>query len=115
MGHNFSHLSLQDGAFGSLSQLRLWRDRLPAGLWSRYWQGIVSTLAILGLLVAFHQVVQGAVKQGQSHVKATALHAEANWRCNSLPDLREREACLVQLKADRDDAGLSSRDLAKGE
>lgn len=115
MSHIFSHLSLQDGAFSSLSQLRSWWHRLPAGLWARYWQAIVSALAILGLLVAFHQVVQGAVLQGQSNVKATALHTEANWRCNSLPDLRAREACLVQLKADRDGAVSASRDLAKGE
>lgn len=97
MGRNFSHLSLPDGAFGSPSQLRLWCDRLPAGLWSRHWQGIVSTLAILGLLLAFHQVVQGAVQQGKLRGQAAALHAEATWRCNTLQDLPARGSCLLQL------------------
>jgi len=70
-----------------------WPDalRLPLG------QTILATLAGLGLLLAFHQVVLGAVQQGDLRRKATAIQAEAAWRCNALSGARSREICLMQL------------------
>jgi hypothetical protein len=53
-------------------------------------------MAIVGLLLAFHHVVRGAVQQGELRRKATATLAEAAWRCNIL---RERDSCLVQQSA----------------
>ena len=51
---------------------------------SPVWAGILLTIAIIGLLVAFHQVVRGAVQQGELRRQATATYAEAVWRCNAL-------------------------------
>jgi hypothetical protein len=60
---------------------------------------VLATLAMLGLLLAFHQVVLGAVHQGEMRRKATAMQTEAAWRCKVLPATRLQEGCLLQLKA----------------
>ena len=69
----------------------------PAALRSPQAFAVLATLAMLGLLLAFHQVVLGAVQQGELRRKATAMQADAAWRCNALPAARSREGCLVQL------------------
>jgi hypothetical protein len=74
------------------------------GYASPVWLGILATIAIVGLLLAFHHVVRGAVQQGELRRKATATHAEAAWRCNIL---REPESCGVQPNALPHDGGLS--------
>jgi hypothetical protein len=77
---------------------------------SPVWLGILATIAIVGLLLAFHHVVRGAVQQGELRRKATATHAEAAWRCNFL---RELDSCLVQQNAlPHDGAPLRARDVA---
>ncbi len=71
----------------------------PAALRSPLSYAIVATLAMLGLLLAFHQVVLGAVQQGELRRKATAMQADAAWRCNALPGARSRDGCLMRLNA----------------
>jgi len=71
----------------------------PAALRSPLSYAVLATLALLGLLLAFHQVVLGAVQQGELRRKATAMQADAAWRCNALLVARSREGCLVQLNA----------------
>lgn len=83
-----------------------WWDRLPTGLRSPIWPAMLGGLMILSLLLAFHQVVQGAVEQGELRHKATAVHAEATWRCNILPGLGASDNCLSQLRAMVDAGGL---------
>jgi hypothetical protein len=103
MGHNLSNIHLQESRMGTFGlfrdELRLFLKRVPVGLWSRNWPVVLSALTILGLLLAFHQVVQGAVKQGQLRGQATAMHAGATLHCNTLPGLGARDSCMAQLKA----------------
>lgn len=88
---------------------RLWH-RLPAGVHSPAWPVILATLIILGMLLAFHQVVRGAVQQSELRHKTAAMHAEVTWRCKILRDLSESESCLSQLNAaDHSDAMLHAR------
>ena len=62
------------------------------------WLGIIVTLTIVGLLTAFHQVVRGAVQQGEARRQVAATRADAVWRCKALPHPRVHSDCLPQLK-----------------
>lgn len=88
--------------------LRQWWYRLPAGLRSPVWSTILGSLIILGLLLAFHQVVHEAVQQGELRHKAYALQAQATWRCKIMPARGARDSCLLQLSASADGRGRSS-------
>ena len=68
------------------------------------WTGMLAALASAGLLVAFHQVVDEAVRQGELRRMATATHVEAMWRCNALSGRSPaaRQNCLLELNATRD-------------
>ncbi len=81
--------------------LRSGWEHLPKGLHSPVWPGLLATLAMLALLLAFHQVVRGAVEQGDLRRAATAARSDAAWRCNALGGLVKREACLLQLGTPR--------------
>jgi hypothetical protein len=59
---------------------------------------ILAALAAVGLLVAFHQVVRGAVQQGELRRLASAVHAEAVWHCNALRGSHMRDSCLLQAR-----------------
>ena len=67
----------------------------PAALWP--W--VLALASIVGLLLAFHQVLREAVLQGDLHRKANAAYAEATWRCNSSRSASLREICMEQLAA----------------
>lgn len=79
--------------------LQQWWGQLPTGLRSPVWQAMLASLVILGMLLAFHEVVHGAVQQGELRNKASALHADATWRCKILPGPGARDGCLLQLSA----------------
>jgi hypothetical protein len=70
--------------------------RLLDAMRASVWPGTLAALAIVGLLLAFHQVVRGAVEQGELRRKATAMQAEAVWRCNALRGPLGRDDCLLQ-------------------
>jgi len=87
--------------------------RIPDALRSPVWPGILAAIAVVGLLLAFHQVVSGAVQQGELRRKATAAYAEAAWRCNALRGVRAvRESCLSQLNAPHNETTLQARNFA---
>ena len=44
---------------------------------------VLVGVLIVCMLVAFHQVVSGAVQQAELRHKANALVIEASWRCNA--------------------------------
>jgi len=116
MANNFPSFKLWFGEAGSFTTfqcgLQLWWYHLPVQLRSPVWPGLLASLAILGLLLAFHQVVSGAVQQGELRHKATAMHSEATWRCNTLRGLRASENCRSQLNAPtRSDALLQASDM----
>jgi hypothetical protein len=79
--------------------MHLWWYGWPASVRSPLWSALLATLTILGLLLAFHQVVSGAVQQGELRHQASVLHSEATWRCKAMGSLRASESCLSQLKA----------------
>jgi hypothetical protein len=72
------------------------------------WLGIVLMLAAFSLMVAFHQVVRGAVQQGDTRRKATAAHVEEQWRCKALNGPRARVDCLLRLNSALPTVGWSA-------
>ena len=85
------------GRFAALrGGLQLWWHHLPVWVRSPLWPGMLATLTALGLLLALYQVVSGAVQQGASRNKATALYSEATWRCNTLSEPANL-ACLRRI------------------
>lgn len=72
---------------------------LHTALHSTVWSGIAATLAISGLLVAFHQVVSGAVQQSELRRQADATQAEASWLCNAMQGPLARDKCRLELNA----------------
>jgi membrane protease subunit (stomatin/prohibitin family) len=58
--------------------------------------GAVTSLIIIGMLLAFHSVVRGAVQAGESRRQASAAQAEATWRCNLSRDVAARHSCRLQ-------------------
>lgn len=86
------------------------------GLHSPVWPGVLALLLAMGLLLAFHQVVNGAVLKGDLQRKAAAMHAEASWRCNAMRGLKASAGCLFQLnEASGGDARVRGRTIAAGE
>lgn len=63
---------------------------------SRAMLGVLACVLVLGMLTAFHSVVQGAVKDGALRRQAAITQADAIWRCKLLPDLPARSSCLQQ-------------------
>lgn len=59
---------------------------------------------LLGLLLAFHQVVRSAVRQGEVRREITALHNAAAFRCNELRGRPVRDDCMKKLNASPADA-----------
>lgn len=65
---------------------------------SPVWPGLMvalAALAALALLLAFHQVVSGGVRQAADRQIAATTLANTAWRCQSLIDQGLREACLA--------------------
>jgi hypothetical protein len=61
--------------------------------------GIVAALVVVGMLLVFHSVVQGAVRDGEFRRQADITQATATWRCGLLRDLSARDSCLSQTSA----------------
>ena len=75
-----------------------WAAWRPAAVQRSVWSGLLLAAAVLALLLAFHQVVSGAVVQGESRRQATAALADATWRCKALRSGDDSRDCLVQLQ-----------------
>ncbi len=58
--------------------------------------GALAVVTIVGLLMTFHSVVQGAVQNGEFRRQAKITQADAIWRCKLLRDLSVRNNCLQQ-------------------
>src|SRR5437016_2552063 len=84
---------------GVRGQLDAWWAALPEPVRSPAWPWTLAVLAVLFLLLAFHQVVSDAVRQGELLRMAAANQSEAAWRCGALRGLRMRESCLAQMSA----------------
>lgn len=58
--------------------------------------GVVASLVVIGMLLAFHSVVQGAVQVGEFRRQASLSQAQATGRCKMLRAPSARERCLMQ-------------------
>ena len=79
-----------------------WRGILV--LPAKAWPAVLASVAILVLLVAFDQVVRGAVIQSELRRQAAAVHAEAAWRCKALRGRGVSQTCLAQLNRESERA-----------
>jgi len=59
--------------------------------------GVVGMVLIAGMLLAFLQVVSGAVQQGEARRVATAAQQVATARCTAMRGPSAQEACRVQI------------------
>jgi len=59
----------------------------------------VAVLVVMGLLLLFHAVVTQAVNQSVLQQQARSAQAQALWRCQRLPGMSTRQACLRELAA----------------
>jgi len=75
------------------------------------WLAYAAALAVVGLLLAFYQVVRESVARGESMRKATAVHGDGTWRCNALRGRDLRADCLIQLDGPRDTGGAQQQTL----
>jgi hypothetical protein len=71
----------------------------PARSWKSVCALALGTVAVLGMLMAFHAVMRGAVQQAQARQQTLAAHAEATWRCKTLRGLCGSGTCLSKLNA----------------
>lgn len=86
-----------------------WRQGLQwtwDGMCSHLVLGMLATVVISGLLLAFHDVVSGAVQQSELRNRAVAAHITATLRCTSLREPRARDSCLLQLETAASAEGL---------
>jgi hypothetical protein len=73
------------------------------------WPTILATVCAAGLLLAFQRVVHAGVQQGEARSRATAVHADAVWRCNFTRGVSQRASCHADLNTPlRIDATLSN-------
>jgi hypothetical protein len=70
-----------------------WR-LLSALLSSQTMLVVLATLSTVVLMLAFHQIVLGAVEQGKLLQQARNLQSEAVFRCKSLRSATARDQCL---------------------
>lgn len=87
-GHDASQFDLLCGWPRFLDMLR-----------SQLTLAVLAILIILSLMLVFHQVVLGAVAQGEFRQQARNQQSKEFWRCNSLRVPGERDNCLRQLNA----------------
>lgn len=76
-----------------------------------WWPMVLALLAIVGLSVAFLEVVRGAVLQGETRHRTMAKQALGTWRCSVLPG-QDRPACMARLGGAGTTAGIAPEDGA---
>ena len=90
-----STVDVSDGHYGEQFETRALRavQRCLAWLpgsqrWTvtrlQFWSGLLAAVALLSLLLAFQQVVQASVRQGELRQQAAAVLVDATWRCQAL-------------------------------
>lgn len=63
---------------------------------------------MLALLLSFHQVVLGSVRQGETWSQAAAVLADATWPCKALRGAELARSCLQGLEGLTGLAGLAA-------
>lgn len=77
--------------------LQRWWLQLCTDSRARVWQVAFAAVALVGLLLAFHSVVRGAVTQGEQRRAAVAARELAVWRCSTVGKAALRSNCLAAL------------------
>ncbi len=95
------------------------RSAFTPAAWHHAWPRaavLLAGLAALGLLWAIGTAVRQAVRQGVEGRRATALQAEADWRCRTLRIRPERERCLALVRERKpwDSAGVQAIVIESG-
>ena len=103
MNTNFQATKISNRSLGSqdASQLALlsgW-PRLVDMLRSQITLAVLAILITLSLMLLFHQVLLGAVAQGELRQQARNQQSEVFWRCNSMGATAERDNCLRRANA----------------
>lgn len=97
--------SWQQVATGGLSRARQapspWWQQTLTLLRSPLATAILAVAMVLGLLLAFGQVVAQAVAQADQQRSARDARDAAVWRCKQLRSGSERGNCLAQLNQDQ--------------
>lgn len=75
----------------------LWWQYALVALRRPVWLAAIVALLVLGLLLAFQQVVAQAVAQGELRRTATAAQARDIWRCKHLSHSGARDSCLERI------------------
>lgn len=91
----FSNPDLPWQVPSQLDVLEGW-PRLSALLSSQTTLAVLAILPSLVLVLAFQQIVLGAVDQGKLLQQARNLQSEASLRCKGLPSSTARDHCLRQ-------------------
>jgi aspartate aminotransferase-like enzyme len=79
--------------------------RQPTPRWQRafialhppVWPAAIAASMVLGLLLAFQQVVAQGVEQAEQRHKVTAAQVDRTWRCKLLRGPASRDHCLAQI------------------
>ncbi len=88
------------GLAALLWRLRVWWDDQPGSVRTSIWAGSAAMLAIVGLLLMFHQTVRASVAQAELRRVAMLHQGDAARRCNTLRGQRLRDACLQRLNTE---------------
>lgn len=91
----FSNPELPGQAPCRVDLLEGW-PRLSVFLSSQTTLAVLAILTTLVLILAFHQIVLGAVEQGKLLQQARNLQHAADLRCKALPRSAARDHCLRQ-------------------
>ncbi|MDZ4145658.1 MAG: hypothetical protein U1D29_14180 [Burkholderiales bacterium] len=76
--------------------------------WARALGGVLALATATLLVLAFHGVVIGIMRQGELRRANDAQHDMAVWRCRSMGGKSAREVCLLQLALKAPDAMQAS-------
>jgi hypothetical protein len=88
-----------------------WWPQAPAPLRKPYLVEAVMALVALAMLLAFFQVVDHAVLQGDQLRRSVAAHSAATYQCKSLVATGSGDACLRELNAPATAGGLRPTSL----
>ena len=90
------------------SQATPWWQGLSTLERYRVWSGVAGVVLIVGMLLAFHQVVSGAVHHGEVRRVASAAQIVSAARCTAMRGLSAQETCRVQLAAAHNASALAN-------
>jgi hypothetical protein len=74
-----------------------WRHRVWTTRYARWMLSAFSAALVVGLLLAFYNVVSQAAVVSAVHQQALVAHAQGTWRCKRLPNATERQDCLLAI------------------